>query len=85
MVSEVNDPGPQCPCSDGALMTRVPSAVSFGFMTKGGHFASFSGAAGPVVKGNRRPKTIRRGAGLGGRRKFDKSRVQPTPVSESKP
>lgn len=85
MLSEVYDRGPRCPCSDGAVMTRVPSAASFGFKTKGGNFASFSGAHGPVTKGNRRPKTIRKGQGLGGHRKFDKSRVQINPIPEGKP
>ncbi len=55
-----------CACS--APMSRAPTAASFGFKTAGGNFAWFSGAHGPVTRGNRRPRTISTGHGLGGRR-----------------
>jgi hypothetical protein len=75
-VSECGEAGPTC--KGGAIndeashapvaMPRAPTTASFGFKTKGGNFASFSPSHGPVTRGNRRPKTVSRGAGLGGRR-----------------
>lgn len=55
-----------CACDVPAM--RVPQAASFGIKTRGGNWAAFYGSHGPVTKGNRKPKTISRGNGLGGHR-----------------
>lgn len=73
-VSEADAAPPRCfgdrlvPPPYGTSMVRVPQAASFGFKTRGGNFASFSPSHGPVTRGNRRPRTISRGNGLGGHR-----------------
>lgn len=50
-------------------MKRLVSGASFAFKTRGGNLIGFSGSHGPVSKGNKRPKEIGRGHGVGGRRK----------------
>ncbi len=75
-IADMDAPAPTCkggPYSSEdshapALMARAPTTASFGFKTRGGNFAWFSGSRGSATRGNRRPKTISRGAGLGGRR-----------------
>lgn len=68
-----DDPGPNChgwatEAHEPTRMVRIPAAASFGFKTAGGNFAWFSPSHGAVTKGNRKPKTITTGDGLGGHR-----------------
>ena len=56
-----------CPC--GGTMRQVPAVCGMAFITKGGNWMSITPATGHVTKGNRRPRTIGNGHGLGGRRK----------------
>lgn len=49
-------------------MHKVPSIVGSAFITKGGNWFKFNGASGPMLKGNRKPKVIGTGHGLGGRK-----------------
>ncbi len=75
-LSEFDAPGPTCKGGSFSaedshaprVMARAPTAASFGFKTKGGNFAWFSPSHGAVTRGNRRPKTISTGHGLGGHR-----------------
>lgn len=75
-VSEIDEPAPTCKGGEfsdpdahrPAPMERAPTTASFGFKTAGGNFAWFSPSHGAVTKGNRRPKTISTGHGLGGHR-----------------
>lgn len=78
-VSEIDEPGPGCPSHD-LRMKRVPTTASFGFKTAGGNYAMFSGAHGPATTGSRKIPTIGKGHGLGGHRKFDKSKVGANPI-----
>lgn len=56
------------PVHCGEVMQRLASASSFAFRTKGGNLVGFSGSHGSA-KGNKRPREIGRGHGVGGRRK----------------
>lgn len=83
--SEFDAPGPTCKggaFSDPAAhapvtMTRAPTTASIAFATPGGNVASFSSSRGPIARGNRRPKTISTGHGLGGHRPHASPRTDP--------
>jgi len=64
-VRECDAQGPVC-C--GAPSRRILSLAGMALLTKGGNWSHVTPAAGMVTKGNRKPKTIGRGHGLGGRR-----------------
>jgi len=66
-LSEIDLPAPTCDC--GSAMKIVPARFGIAFVTRGGNLYRMTPAAGKVTKGNRKPKTVSRGHGLGGRRK----------------
>jgi putative FmdB family regulatory protein len=72
-IRSVSAPQPEC-C--GRPTVKVPASASFAFKTKGGNLFNFSPSSGRVTKGNRRPKVITRGIGLGGRRKPPRIRTE---------
>ena len=63
-LAKQGDPAPLCH----GQMQRILSPTSFAFVTKGGNLFNFSPSKGRVTKGNRKPKTITTGDGLGGHR-----------------
>ena len=62
----------------GAPMGKLPSVAGMAFKTKGGNLYNWTPATGRVFKGGgkAKAKTIRRGDGLGGRRKAPSIRQQ---------
>jgi hypothetical protein len=75
-VAERNMP---TPCTCGADMQRQPELIGvIAHNTKGGHLMH-STTTGSTWKGNRKPKTIGKGHGLGGRPGYKPPRIYADP------
>jgi len=81
-IRRVSDPAPtHC----GQPMERQLGTAMLGHRTRGGNDI-YSAATSTTTKGNRKPKTIGRGHGLGGRRKNPSmSQIMSTRVGVQKP
>jgi predicted nucleic acid-binding Zn ribbon protein len=64
----------------GAPAAQTPQVASSAFVTKGGNLYRFTGANGPVTRGNKKPVTVTRGKGLGGRRRNPIINREPKPL-----